>query len=526
MKLRFDRFSVRRRRAAHLVAALALSSAIGVTFTATAGSADAAEVSPAPLSGQWSVDGRGNGHGHGLSQYGARGAAIAGLNATQIIGFYYPGTALVTAAPITIRVQITDTPQYPTVAASSGISLTGAGALPVGGGIARYRLVPSGAGFAVQKLVGATWSTVKTGIPATANFASTSGLVRTFHSDGSYTDYRGTVGGVRSGAGAFTINRVSLENYLRGVVPREMPSSWQVAAVQAQAIAARSYARYAIEHNSGTPYDICDTANCQVYGGAARYSAGNVFEYGEEAGSNAAVAATPNRVATWSGRTIFAQFSASNGGVMAAGSQPYLVTKQDPYDNASSGDPYLSYVRTASVSRVASYYGLSKVTEIRITARAGGGIWGGIVTAGYVDGLNSSGAAVSIPATGPRLASVLGMPYQYFHIKQTAPVGHVDTVAMVGPHSWHVRGWVLDPMRPSRSSQVRVYVGAVGHVFAANLARPDVQAAYKTAVDRYGFDAVVSVPDGTYWMCFYAMDAALVTHSDLGCRMVSAGVNG
>ena len=39
------------------------------------------------------LDVMGNGHGHGLSQYGARGAAIAGLSYDRIVGFYYPGTS-------------------------------------------------------------------------------------------------------------------------------------------------------------------------------------------------------------------------------------------------------------------------------------------------------------------------------------------------------------------------------------------------------------------------------------------------
>src|SRR3954447_26582532 len=42
------------------------------------------------------VEGRGNGHGHGMSQYGAQGAALAGLSSSQIVAFYYPGTTLTT----------------------------------------------------------------------------------------------------------------------------------------------------------------------------------------------------------------------------------------------------------------------------------------------------------------------------------------------------------------------------------------------------------------------------------------------
>jgi hypothetical protein len=58
-----------------------------------------------------------------------------------------------------------------------------------------------------------------------------------------------------------------LEEYLRGVVPAEMPASWPMEAVKAQAVTARSYAQYAIEHPRHVPHaDICtDPASCQNY---------------------------------------------------------------------------------------------------------------------------------------------------------------------------------------------------------------------------------------------------------------------
>ena len=509
--------------------AAALAATVLVTSLLLAGgaqSASADEVNPAPSTGQWTVDARGNGHGHGLSQYGARGAAIAGLSATQIIAFYYQGTKLVVGGPVTIRVQITDTPGFTTVGADSGLTIAGK-PLTTGGIVRQYRLVPSGAGFAVQELdTGQPWKyrSPMLLVGAQADFARPAGVVRTFHSDGSYTDYRGTVGGVRNGGGQFTVNRLALDSYVRGVVPREMPASWQPAAVQAQAIAARSYARYAVEHAGAAPYDICDTTNCQVYGGMQRFNSAGQFQYGEESGSDSATAVTANQVATWQGTTIFAQFAASNGGMMAAGSQPYLVGKPDPYDDAASGDHWLSYTRTASVAQVASYYGLSRVTQIRITGRTGGGQWGGIVTSGYVDGYVGS-SPTSVAVTGPGLANALGVGYQYFHIRQTLPIGRVDSFQQVALHSVRVRGWAMDPTSPGQSTQVRIYVGGAAHVLTANLYRPDVQSAYGTSYAQYGFDATVPIPGGTSSVCTYAMDVALVNHSTLSCSSVSVPVS-
>ena len=421
-----------------LTAVGALIVASAVSLGAHSAGAFTAEVYRAPASGSWIVDGRGNGHGHGMSQYGARGAAIAGLSATQILAFYYPGTTLTTLAAPAIRVWITDQGAYTTVGAQAGLSVTGVGALPTTG-ISRWRLIPSGSGLALQRLT-TTWATRKAGLPSTATFSSTTGVVRMFHGGGDSTVYRGSISAVRSGSGEITVNRLGLDDYVRGVIPNEMSSSWQAAAVRAQAVAARTYARYDIEHSGGA-YDICDTTNCQVYRGKSS----------EASGSDAAVVATANKVLTYQGHAAFAQFSASDGGVMAAGGQPYLVAKPDPYDNAASGDPYLSMTRTVSVAYIASYYGLARATEIDITGRAGGGTWGGIVTTAVVRGTNSAGAARAVSTTGNSLANAFDLSYSLFRLRAAAlPIGHVDSIAMETPTSYRITGWTFDPQHSER----------------------------------------------------------------------------
>ena len=65
------------------------------------------------------------------------------------------------------------------------------------------------------------------------------------------------------------VDRIELEEYLRGVVPAEMPASWPLEALKAQAIAARTYALRAIAapRHASIGADLCDTAQCQVYRG-------------------------------------------------------------------------------------------------------------------------------------------------------------------------------------------------------------------------------------------------------------------
>ena len=120
-----------------------------------------------------------------------------------------------------------------------------------------------------------------------------------------------------------TVNSVTLENYVKGVVPAEMPASWRPEAVQAQAVAARTYAWWSGAQYPDRYYQICDTTSCQVYKGYA----------GEHPAANAAVDATRGQILTYGGKPAFTQFSASSGGRTSAGRFPYLTSKADPYDD-------------------------------------------------------------------------------------------------------------------------------------------------------------------------------------------------
>lgn len=424
------------RRVPRGLVALTLTVSIGAVAPVLTPAAPAAAVETAviPGSGSVTVEGHGNGHGHGLSQYGARGAAMAGLTAQQIVGFYYPGTVLTTLPTTVVRVQISAA--LPDTVVRSGADITVGtssntvlvASLPTAG-TSRYRLVPSGTGLRVDSYTNAVWRVVKDGLPASAFFRSANGYVRLFRTDGS-TDYRGAVGAVRSGSGTVTVNRVKLDDYTMGVVPREMPSSWEAQAVKAQAIAARSYGRQAVESHTGSDWDICDTTMCQVYGGMTHYdSAGNVLwrDY------PAAVQGNENLVVRYGDATAFTQFSASDGGWTAAGNKPYLTAKADPYDNTASGDPYLSWSYDVPVGRLAGYYGLSRVTSVAISERDGNGDWGGRVQYGYVTGTDSSGAARTIGTTGFGLQYAMGLPTEWFHFRATTTPPGAPTNVSAAP---------------------------------------------------------------------------------------------
>lgn len=114
------------------------------------------------------------------------------------------------------------------------------------------------------------------------------------------------------------INDIDLENYLKGVIPSEMPSSWDVEAHKAQAIAARSYALANLGKRASKGYDLEDTPNDQAYGGASA----------EKRGTTKAVNDTRGIVLTHNEKIISAFYTASAGGKTKTsnwgGNVPYL----------------------------------------------------------------------------------------------------------------------------------------------------------------------------------------------------------
>lgn len=497
-----------------LAGAALLASALAGTTLIKPAPATATEITPVPTTGVWTVDGHGNGHGHGLSQYGARGAAIAGLSYDRILAFYYPGTSLAVGTAVPITVQISGAGAYPTVAAEAGLMLTGVtGSLPTTG-VSQYQLRPISNGFHLWRKLSTGWVFDRTVGGGKLIFKAADGTVTLIRSSGA-TNYRGTMSAIEVGSSAIAVNTVALDDYLRGVVPSEMPASWQPAAVQAQAVAARSYARYYVNHPRNANYNICDTTSCQVYGGMSA----------EQAGSNAAVTATANKVLTYAGSTIFAEFSASNGGITSSGNQPYFVTKLDQYDNAASGDAYLNWTTTVKASDVAAYYGLAKVSQLQITGRAGGGEWGGLVTGAIVNGSYPGGAAAAISVTGVDLASAMGLSYTYFHLRPVLPIGHLDSATMTALHTMTLSGWTYDLSNGGASNTISVSMDATKYSFTANLARPDVQAVYHTGSPNHGFKVTVPVPGGVHKVCVTALALAGSESFGLGCRNVSVPVN-
>lgn len=116
--------------------------------------------------------------------------------------------------------------------------------------------------------------------------------------------YRGRVLVLAQQGQLTAVNLVDLESYLYSVLGSEMPTSWPQAALQAQAVAARSYALYQRGRSSGRAYDVSDTTGSQVYRGITA----------ETISTHQAVDATRYQVLTYGGQIIEAVFHSSSGG--------------------------------------------------------------------------------------------------------------------------------------------------------------------------------------------------------------------
>lgn len=123
--------------------------------------------------------------------------------------------------------------------------------------------------------------------------------------------YRGHFKIINDGGALTVINDLELEYYIRGVVPSEMPSRWEIEAHKAQAIAARSYALANMGKRGKYGYDLKDTPEDQAYGGASA----------ETVQTNKAVEETKGIVLVCQGKIVPAYYSASAGGQTRNASQ-------------------------------------------------------------------------------------------------------------------------------------------------------------------------------------------------------------
>jgi stage II sporulation protein D len=355
------------------------------------------------LAGSFTIAGHGWGHGVGMSQWGAEGYAQHGWTYRRILAHYYPGTRLRDEGAITVRVLLAEGRRTVTIGSSAPFRVRAHG---------KMRTVAAGRHRFRGTLVA---------LPGTQPLTL----------DGA--GYRGELH-VRGGT---VINVLPLERYLRGVVPWEMPNRWNAEALEAQAVAARSYALATLKH--GQSFDLYADTRDQVYGGIRA----------ESASTNAAIGATAGQVLTWDGRPALTYYFSTSGGRTATSTDslpwaprvPYLVSVSDPYDALS---PHHSWTLRFARPKLGALLHLPGVRRIELERNASGRVaqvwvrWRGGTTA----------------IAGRTFQSDLDLPSTWFSV-----AGAKTTAVSSAPAPARATGWIVvlssDPAEGSARAQAQ-----------------------------------------------------------------------
>src|SRR3954451_8842253 len=345
----------------------------------------------AATTSSWTIRGAGFGHGIGLSQYGAYGYDAHGAGWKSIALHYFKGTHLGNAAGRTIRVLLQSGNGTVWV---SGATRAGSHKLD---STKSYRLMRKGL------------NSVELRSARGKRIATMDGVVTVSSSSGSFVlggramnglsggRYRGVLE-VRPGTfgGLMAVNALPLDDYIRGVIVGEMPTSWPLPALEAQAVAARSYAL--TSDAGGAIFDQYPDTRSQMYYGMSR----------ETKGTNQAVDATAGNVVMYGNAVATTYYFSTSGGRTenvenswpGSSPVPYLKSVDDPYDNLSPRHRWRFVWSRSQLDAKLGSFVKGKLRSVKVTKR---GVSPRIVNATVI------GSRGSTTVTGPQLRSRLGL---------------------------------------------------------------------------------------------------------------------
>lgn len=387
---------------------------------------------------QFALTGAGWGHGVGMSQWGAFGMARAGYDAASIATHYFTGTTI-TPVPDDADIRVSLMYQAPQAAmrtealdaGGGAIEVTVGGTVVTGGPADEFVFTVRGSDVGVTRHAGgqavdlgvAPTATVRwagTRAPGTAAGAAT--LLNVARSRGGLDTpgHRYRYGSVEvvpvstgSGVRLNVVNSVRIhDEYLYGIA--EVSSSWPDAAMQAQVLAARSYAL------SKVASGVRQACSCHVDDGGGPFADQTFTGWGKPSGPQgdrwiAAVNATHASETTgnailYGGEPIRAFYHSSSGGATQSvqdvwgGTLPYVVSVPDPWMNVPE-NPNASWSVSVPQARMAAAFGVPAISSVQVAER------------------NVSGAVKSVSATtpegtvltlsGPRWASALDLKSRY-----------------------------------------------------------------------------------------------------------------
>jgi SpoIID/LytB domain protein len=358
--------------------------------------------------------GSGFGHGLGMSQWGAFGLAAQGWKASDILTHYYTGTKILKedAPPDLLRIGLVQAQDSVRLEAQAGDVVIRLGDRKHGDVVAT---IPAGQTWRVRsadaqyRIVDANGATVGRfggpGEPIFAVYQPQGALVRVV--EAAHTYNRGWIEfGLYACAGECEMRlvlEITPQEYLYGL--GEVPSSWPSAALQAQAIAARTYAftKAAIsQHRSGCDCALYASSFDQVYAGWDKEGGPDGNRWVE------AVNDTEDRVVQYAGTTIQAFYMSSSGGFTEDnenvwGGTPieYLRGVCDPGDYTAE-NPSATWQITLPAPQVTKELSLG-IGTVQGFANPQRGISGRIIS------ITVNGERGSVPISGATLRSALGL---------------------------------------------------------------------------------------------------------------------
>jgi len=177
--------------------------------------------------------------------------------------------------------------------------------------------------------------------------------------------YSGVIEVWKGDKGLYVINDLPLEDYVKGVVASEMKSNWDIEALKAQAVAARTYAIYQIGNSApGAPYNLTSTVLDQAYKGS-----------NGSAGVEQAVNATRGEILMFAAKPIAAFYHSTSGGMTEDAVEvfgkdiPYLK----PVKTNSELSPYFMWEKIIPVSEIEKALDLQGINDINIESRTASG---------------------------------------------------------------------------------------------------------------------------------------------------------
>ena len=218
-------------------------------------------------------------------------------------------------------------------------------------------------------------------------------------------EYRGYITFVSNKNEISLINHVEIEDYLYGVVPKEMGHSFHMESLKAQAVAARSFALASKNKHKDQGFNLCDTTHCQVYAG----------KIAEHPNTNGAVDDTRGLYVYYNGELAETMYHSNNGGYMESsknawgGQRGYLVEKEDPFSKdtkASTWELELSY-KELSGKIESSGIDIGEILDIEILETSSGN---------RVKKIKLIGKSGEEVITGAKLGSILDMRSTWFDI--------------------------------------------------------------------------------------------------------------